>query len=90
VSWLVLAALALAVLVYVGRRGIPVRPRKRAGPRLTRDEALSLLGLNGEAGPAEIDAAWRRLMLRAHPDHGGTSGLVAQLNAARERLINKN
>jgi hypothetical protein len=26
-------------------------------------------------------------MLRAHPDQGGTSGLAAQLNAARDRLL---
>jgi hypothetical protein len=27
-------------------------------------------------------------MLRAHPDLGGTSGLAAQLNAARDVLLN--
>jgi hypothetical protein len=28
-------------------------------------------------------------MLRTHPDHGGSSGLAAQLNAARDSLIKK-
>jgi len=26
-------------------------------------------------------------MLRAHPDQGGSTGLAAQLNAARDRLL---
>jgi hypothetical protein len=28
-----------------------------------------------------------RLMRSVHPDKGGTSGLAAQLNAARDRLL---
>ncbi|MDD3838185.1 MAG: molecular chaperone DnaJ, partial [Phenylobacterium sp.] len=42
-----------------------------------------------EATPAEILAAHKRLMGMAHPDKGGTSGLAAQLNAARDRLLRK-
>ena len=30
-----------------------------------------MLGVGADAGRAEIEAAYRRLMLRAHPDHGG-------------------
>jgi len=50
-------------------------------------EARSILGVAPDAGRAEIEAAYRRLMRRAHPDHGGSSGLAAQLNAARDRLL---
>jgi curved DNA-binding protein CbpA len=39
------------------------------------------------ADRAEIHAAYRRLMQRAHPDRGGSAGLAAQLNAARDRLL---
>lgn len=49
-------------------------------------EARALLGVEPAASQAEIEAAYRRLMQRAHPDHGGTTGLAAQLNAARDRL----
>ena len=34
-----------------------------------------------------FEAAYNRLMRMAHPDKGGTSGLAAQLNAARDRLL---
>lgn len=51
------------------------------------DEARRMLGVAVGADRAEIESAYRRLMLRAHPDHGGSSGLAAQLNAARDRLL---
>ena len=49
-------------------------------------EARSLLGVSPDATPEQIQAAWRRLMARAHPDQGGTEGLASRLNAARDRL----
>ena len=52
-------------------------------------EAREILGVGDEAGKAEIDAAYRRLMQRAHPDHGGSTGLASQLNAARDRLLGR-
>ena len=50
-------------------------------------EARSILGVGPQADRAEIQAAYRRLMPRAHPDQGGSAGLAAQLNAARDRLL---
>ena len=41
------------------------------------------------ATPQEINAAWKRLMGRAHPDQGGTEGLASRLNAARDRLLKR-
>lgn len=52
-------------------------------------EARSILGVGPEASNDEIKAAYARLMRMAHPDKGGTSGLAAQLNAARDRLLRK-
>jgi len=52
-------------------------------------EARSILGVGADATPEAVNAAWRRLMGRAHPDQGGTQGLAARLNAARDRLLRK-
>jgi curved DNA-binding protein CbpA len=40
-----------------------------------------------DATAADIKAAHARLIRLAHPDKGGTAGLAAQLNAARDRLL---
>ncbi len=53
------------------------------------NEARSILGVNVDATPQDIQNAYARLMQRAHPDKGGTHGLAAQLNAARDRLLKK-
>lgn len=53
---------------------------------LTEAEARAILGVGPTATDEDIHAAWRRLMARAHPDHGGTDGLAARVNAARDRL----
>ena len=57
--------------------------------KISEAEARSILGVGPEAGEAEIKEAYSRLMRMAHPDKGGTSGLAAQLNAARDRLLKK-
>tara|TARA_R110002167_G_scaffold21029_9_gene76575 strand:+ start:72 stop:491 length:420 start_codon:yes stop_codon:yes gene_type:complete len=49
-------------------------------------EARSVLGVGADATSEEVQAAWRRLMVRAHPDQGGSEGLASRLNAARDRL----
>jgi len=54
---------------------------------MSATDAASILGVAPTAPRAEIEAAYRRLMLRVHPDHGGAAGLAAQLNAAREVLL---
>lgn len=52
-------------------------------------EARSILGVAANATPEAVNVAWRRLMARAHPDQGGTEGLAARLNAARDRLLKR-
>ncbi|WP_339930811.1 molecular chaperone DnaJ [uncultured Brevundimonas sp.] len=49
-------------------------------------EARSVLGVDTDATPEQIQSAWRRLMARAHPDQGGSEGLASRVNAARDRL----
>ena len=62
-------------------------PRRIGTARQT--EARSILGVPADASQDEIKEAYARLMRMAHPDKGGTSGLAAQLNAARDRLLKK-
>jgi hypothetical protein len=97
---LVLLAIAVGLLVasrdpviWPARRkarAVPPPPgqiRDRSG--LTAEEARAVLGVREEATVAEIRAAYARLMRTAHPDRGGTAGLAAQLNAARDRLLKR-
>lgn len=56
---------------------------------LSEAEARSVLGVGTDATPEAVNAAWRRLMGRAHPDQGGTEGLAARLNAARDKLLKR-
>jgi len=50
-------------------------------------EALAILGLEEGADVEAIESAYRALMKRAHPDHGGNAYWAARLNEAREVLL---
>jgi hypothetical protein len=84
---LVLAGIGLSLAMSARVDGN--RPARAAREPMSLEEARSLLGVGAEATPEEIKAAYTRLMRLAHPDKGGTSGLAAQLNAARERLLRR-
>jgi len=58
------------------------------GETITKLQALQILGLKGEATPAEIQATYSRLMKRVHPDLGGSDYFAKQLNQARDILLN--
>jgi len=59
------------------------------GPRvdMTRKEALATLGLQEGTTEEEIRAAHRRLILRMHPDAGGSAALAARINRAKDVLL---
>lgn len=61
-------------------------PPTRRGP-MERAEALAVLGLQEGASRDDIQDAYRRLMVKVHPDHGGSADLAARLNQARDVLI---
>ena len=86
--------LAMILLALMSAAGGRLNRRPRTAPPapelvngMSAAEARSILGVEPAATPAEIKAAYARLMQRAHPDKGGTTGLAAQLNAARDRLL---
>jgi hypothetical protein len=54
-------------------------------PELRR--ARQLLGLSTTASRAEIIEAHKRLIIRVHPDRGGTEALVHEANAARDLML---
>lgn len=90
-AWLAAAAMTASGLYFIVSSRVrtakaPSTPPVSRG-RMSEAEARSILGVEVGSSPKEVNAAWRRLMARAHPDQGGTEGLAARVNAARDRLL---
>lgn len=54
---------------------------------MSREEALAVLGLGPGASREDVKQAYHRLMLKLHPDQGGTDYLAAKINRAKEILL---
>jgi DnaJ-domain-containing protein 1 len=66
-----------------GQRGAP------GAGAMTQQEAYEILGLQPGAGEEAVREAHRALMKRIHPDAGGTSGLAARVNQAKDVLLKR-
>jgi len=65
-------------------------PGQAAGSSaMSEAEAYAILGLAPGADEAAIKAAHHRLMMKLHPDHGGTDYLATQINRARDFLLGR-
>jgi len=90
----VILVFLLLVVAYafltVGRGGgASAAERKEPRPlRMTRGEALLVLGLAEGASKQEIEVAHRQLIRKVHPDTpGGSNYLASQINRARDTLL---
>jgi DnaJ domain len=90
-GWMLSLAL-VALSTWLGYRARPQSTSSSSGRTpgaMSETDARSILGVGPEASREEIESAYRRLMQRTHPDRGGSAGLAAQLNAARDRLTKR-
>ncbi|CAI27302.1 Putative Related to chaperon protein dnaJ [Ehrlichia ruminantium str. Gardel] len=60
---------------------------KSTGSKLSRQEALEILGLQNGVTHEQINAAYHKLMKSIHPDRGGSPYLAQKLNEARDTLL---
>lgn len=87
--WLVIAALlAIACRWLFGKwpwdylRGLTARDKELA-------RARRLLSVPADADAPRIREAHRRLAAQFHPDRGGSTARLAEINAARDLLLNR-
>lgn len=60
---------------------------KKAENVLTKEEAREILGVKENADEQEIKAAFKKLMIKNHPDQGGSNYIANRLVKARNKLL---
>lgn len=63
------------------------RQRSSEPGKMSREEALQILGLPSNPSEQEIIQAHRRLIQNLHPDRGGSAYLAAKINLAKDTLL---
>ena len=78
-------------MLYVNGKQPPNQQDSRSGRqrngRMSKPEALDVLGLKPGASVEDIIQAHRKLISRLHPDRGGSDYLAAQINLAKKTLL---
>ncbi len=64
-------------------------PGRQAGSNMSVDEARHVLGVGPAATEEEIRDAHRRLMMKNHPDQGGSTYLATKINQAKDVLLQR-
>ncbi len=83
------AKLLISYLTHrFGNRWQHTPPASHDGP-LDEAAAYAILGLKSGATQQEVIQAHRKMMQKMHPDRGGSDYLAAQINQAKDLLINK-
>jgi hypothetical protein len=69
--------------------GADPKARRNNSNSMTVEQAYQVLGLKLGCTEKEIVQAHKRLMIKVHPDKGGSNFLAAQLNRAKSVLLDK-
>lgn len=74
---------------YLRSRAGVQDPAEISKTEMTREQALQILELSGNPTDEEIKEAHHRLMMKMHPDQGGSGYFATQLNQAKDLLLRK-
>lgn len=58
--------------------------------KMSTQEAHAILGVSSSASREEIVKAYKSLMLKNHPDHGGSQYIATKIIEAKHILLNNN